>query len=175
MILLLVLGGCPRPLPPAALVDDASDDASGAGQVPAGSVQGGIWTDERYPWTLRVPPTWTAQPGVDGGGPRLVLVHAGTGVRVEVSVVPNGAVGPRPRPGCEWTFEDHAGYRALVITPLVAATCTPEDARNPRVLGYFLVEGGEAYDLEAVIPPGQLLAGKDAADALWAGFRVKGG
>ncbi len=172
MILALVFAACPKLHAPAALVDEGSDAASTAGQVPTGSVQAGIWADQSYPWTLRVPPAWTAQPGLEGGGPRLVLVHRGTGVRVEVSVVPGAAVGPRPRPGCEWQFEDLAGYRALVLTPLVAATCTPEDARNPRVLGYFLVEDGDAYDLEAVIPPGQLLAGKTAADALWAGFRV---
>ncbi|MSQ03646.1 MAG: hypothetical protein EXR71_17470 [Myxococcales bacterium] len=173
MILALLLGGCPRPLPPPSLVDDRGADASVVDQVPAGSVTGAIWSDHRYPWTLRLPPTWIATPGFEAGGPRLVLTHRETGVRVEVSVVSGGAVGPRPRPGCEWTFLDQAGYRALGVSPLVAATCTPADARNPRVLGYFLVDGDDAYDLEAVIPPGQLLVGKDAADALWAGFSLR--
>lgn len=174
MILLVGLLGCPKPVPDEAWVP-LGEGASPAGiGRPTGGVQGGAWVDVRFPWSLRVPGGWEVRPGVEGDGPRATFVHEATGAHLEVWVAAD-ELGPHPRTGCAWEFVDDAGYRALPRQPLRVATCTPADAREPRRLGYFFVEEGLAYDLEVLLPPGALLPGKDAGDALLAGFHLRAG
>lgn len=174
LLALLTLGACRKPIADPDLVRDPNAPDPGAVQaVAAGSVTGGVWTDARYPYTLRVLEGWELVPGTDGQNPRATVVHGETRARLEVSAIPGGALGPRPRVGCSWSFTDSAHYRALNVNPVTVATCTPDDPRHARILGYFLVRDGVAYDLEAVLPPGGLLAGKEATDQAVSAFRLR--
>jgi hypothetical protein len=162
-LLLLVLLSCRH----AAAPDPAllSSPPAAAEIVPAGAVVDGVWEDARYPWTMRVPRGWEAVVGEEGHGPRLTIVHSESRARLEVSVRDDAAPGPRPRRGCAWTFESDGGYRAIPgAGPLRAATCSPDEAQDARLLGYFLVRGGRAWDFEVVAPPGALLEAKRQTD-----------
>lgn len=173
-LLLLAAVGCRHPGKRAELVQDPGARAAEAPRAPAGSVVDGVWNDARFPWTIHVPSGWEVVPGVEGENPRLTLVDGTTRARVEVSVFPGGALGPRERRGCAWEFTDTAGYRALAVPgPMTVGTCTPEDARYARVLGYYLQKDGVAYDVEEVLPPGKLVDGKVAADACLGGLRLR--
>jgi len=173
-LLLVAAAGCRHPGGRAALVESGDERAAEAASAPAGAVADGVWSDARYPWTIHVPSGWEVVPGVDGENPRLTLVDGRTRARLEVSVFPGGALGPRERRGCAWEFTDTAGYRALAVPgPMTVGTCTPEDARYARVLGYYLQHDGVAYDVEEVLPPGKLLDGKAAADACLGGLRLR--
>lgn len=169
------LAGCRPRATPLALVREAEVSGSATPAAPSGTFANGTWSDARYPWSIHVPPGWEVLPGTERTNPRLTMVHTESRARVEVSVVPDGRLGPRPRRGCTWAFEDLGGYRALAIVgPVKVGTCSPEDARDARVLGYFLVEEGIAYDIEAVLPPGRLLEGKEVTDTMVGGFRLRG-
>lgn len=174
--LLAGFGSCacrPRATP-LQLVREAEGGAQTTAAAPSGAFANGTWADARYPWSLHVPPGWEVLPGAEGANPRLTLVHTESRARVEVSVAPDGSLGPRPRRGCTWSFEDVGGYRAMAVPgPIKVATCSPEDARDARVLGYFILDQGVAYDIEAVLPPGRLLQGKDVTDTLVGGFRLR--
>lgn len=154
------------------LGENANEGTTAA--APSGAVLNGVWQDSEFPWTLRLPPDWEVVPGSHGGNPRVTLIHRESRARIEVSAWPDGELGPRPRRGCSWSFEDVGGYRALAIAgPIKVATCSPDDARDARILGYFLLEPGTAYDIEAVLPPGRLIDGKDATDAVLGGLRFQ--
>lgn len=161
---------------PLELLRAAEVTAPAVPAVPSGAFSNGAWNDARYPWSLHIPPGWEVLPGTEGSNPRLTLVHTATRARVEVSVSPDATLGPRARRGCDWAFEDVGGYRALAVPgPVKVGTCTPKDARDARVLGYFLVDQGVAYDIEAVLPPGRLVEGKDVTDTMVGGFRLRSG
>ncbi|GDX81204.1 hypothetical protein LBMAG42_30150 [Deltaproteobacteria bacterium] len=170
------IAACRPRAAPLALVREADSSAPTSAAEPSGSFTNGTWTDARFPWSLHVPPGWDVLPGAEGSNPRLTLVHTESRARVEVSASPNGILGPRARRGCTWAFEDVGGYRALAVPGQVkVATCSPEDARDARVLGYFIVDQGIAYDIEAVLPPGRLLEGKEVTDTMVGGFRLRRG
>lgn len=167
--------GCKHPTKREALVEGEGSAPAGGSASPTGALRDGVWADQRYPWALHVPPGWEVLPGEEGANPRVTLVHLDTRARLEVSVVAGGELGPRERRGCAWEFTDDGGYRALAIPgPIRVGTCTPDDARHARVLGYFVRHDAAAYDLEEVLPPGRLVEGKAAADALLGGFRLYG-
>lgn len=172
-LLLLVLLGCPKPhVPPPDLV--AADTEAAQSRQPTGGVVAGAWVDRRYPWGVRVPAGWEALPGVEGDNPRVTLIHRETRARLEVSVREDGVLGPLPRRGCDWGFVSEGGYRALPGGhAVVAATCSPADPAEARVLGYFLTSRGLGWDLELVTPPGHLLEAKRQTDLLLGTFRIQ--
>lgn len=174
MPLILLLAACPRtePVSPTLVAEHSTNATSQA----TGALRSGAWVDDRLPWSVRVPSGWEAIPGVEGRPPRVTLVHAETRARIEVSVRESGELGPPPRRGCTWKFQSTAGYRAVAgVNPLTAATCTPEDAADARVLGYFVTAADLAWDLEVVIPPGGLLEAKRQSDLVLATFRIRPG
>jgi hypothetical protein len=172
-LVLLLLLGCPKPqVPPPALV--AADAEAAQSRQPAGGVVSGAWVDRRYPWGVRVPAGWEALPGMEGDNPRVTLIHRETRARLEVSVRDDGVLGPLPRRGCDWGFVSQGGYRAVPGGhAVVAATCSPAEPAEARVLGYFLTSRGLAWDLELVTPPGDLLEAKRQADLLLGTFRIQ--
>jgi hypothetical protein len=171
--LALLLVACPRSNPPTPNLVESADAETRAKL--AGTMENGTWQDARFPWTIRAPSGWEALPGVEGLNPRLTLIHTETRARLEVSVREDGVLGPVARRGCTWAFESEGGYRALPgIRPLVAATCTPEDRQHARVLGYFLVSGGLAWDVELVAPPGALIDAKRQSELVLSTFRLRG-
>ncbi len=173
LVALAILPACRAKNAGPALVLGEEGGSGAAASMPSGALVNGIWQDSEFPWTLRLPPDWEVLPGRSGANPRVTLIHRESRARIEVSAWANGDLGPRPRTGCSWSFEDVGGYRALAIAgPVKVATCSPDDARDARILGYFLVEAGTAYDIEAVLPPGRLIDGKDTTDAILGGFRI---
>lgn len=168
-----LLLGCPRPpeAPPPDLL--ASERAAASAEV-TGVVVDGVWEDRGYPYALRVPEGFEVAASPEGVNPRVTVVDPATRARVEVSVHAHQPRGPRPRRGCTWDFVDAAPYRQLAFDGEVAiATCTPDDPLHARVLGYYVVHRGSAYDIETVIPPGRLADGKAAGDRVVAGLRFR--
>lgn len=140
---------------------------------PSGTITSGTFSDSRYPLSVTVPGNWDSVIGQEGNNPRLTLIDPDTHARIEVSVRAGGDMGPVPRRGCDWTFTDLANYRVLSgFRPLQAASCTPDNPLHARVLGYFVVRSGDAYDFLSVVPPGALRAGKIATDRALAGVRL---
>jgi hypothetical protein len=170
-VILLALLGCPKPADTPAL--EATAAPPPVAVVPTGQLEGHTWVDARG-FTLEAPEGWTVQPGNEPAALRVALVDPETRTRVEVWAFTEGPLRPRPREGCTWTFEDVGHYRALKFTgEVVAATCTPATPGGPRVLGYYVARDGTAWHLEAVVPAGELLDGKAAADGVFGTFRLR--
>lgn len=173
MILLLLLACPPRNGGETALIPVSAQE-SGEGVVPSGTITGSTFADGRYPLTVVVPAQWDSVIGQEGNNLRLALVDPITRARLEVSVRAGAEIGPAPRRGCEWTFTSLANYRVLTgFRPVQAASCTPDDPLHARVLGYFVVQNGDAFDFLSVIPPGALRAGKHATDRALSGVRLR--
>ncbi len=167
-----LLLGCPHAAPPSPELVDTT--RAGVVDTLTGTVVAGVWEDASYPYALRVPEGYEVAAAPEGQNPRLTLVDPGTRARVEVSVFAREARGPRSRRGCTWDFVDTARYRQLAFDgEITIATCTPDDPLHARVLGYFVEHRGSAYDIEAILPPGNLLEGKAAADRAVAGLRFR--
>ncbi len=156
MTLLLLLAGCPKPVtevPPALVSDPAA--AAAAAQA-AGRVEGGVWVDAVYPFSVRIPEGWAVVPG-SGGDVRFRTSDTTGEIDVEVRAVPGGPREPLPRAGCTWDFVDTARYRELRLpAPLTVATCSPIEADGERVLGWYFGETDVTYTVEAAIAPGSL-------------------
>lgn len=169
-LLLVSLLGCPKPAePPPSLVATPPPPEAPL----AGAVTDGAFRDARLPLVVPLPPEWTARVGLDADPLRVALADPVSGAVVEVRVADD--VVPMGRDGCDWTFVDDAPYRVPGAPGVVrVATCTPLDARAPRVFGVFVLRGGRGWHFEAVVPPGRLLAGRAALDEVLARARYGG-
>lgn len=171
--MILWMWACKKPVPPPEPVPSLVAPAAVAAPVPAGSVMDGVYVDREWPLSVRVPEGWDVEIGT-GDAVRATFVDPETRVRVEFSAW-RGEAGPRERKGCVWTFEDLAHYRAVrVPEPVTVATCTPDDPKRARVLGWFVGREGVAWSAEAVVPEGVLGPGKEAAERVIAGWRLRG-
>lgn len=174
MMLLLLLACLPRNTGETNLIPVSANEESAESTVPCGTITANLFSDARYPLSVVVPAEWDTIIGHEGGNPRLTLVDPETRARLEVSVRPGAEIGPAPRRGCEWTFSNLANYRVLNgFLPIQAASCTPDDPLHARVLGYFVVQDGDAFDFLSVVPPGALRAGKHAIDRALSGVRLR--
>ncbi|MFN7145383.1 MAG: hypothetical protein ACK4YP_16540, partial [Myxococcota bacterium] len=69
---------------------------------------------------------------------------------------------------------DTARYRAVRVPHAVlAATCTPDDPDQPRVLTYVIAQDGVLFHVEGRVPQGRLRAGKIDLDAVVGGVRFR--
>lgn len=159
---LLGLLGCPKPAEPPPSLVEAPPTAVAR---PSGALTDGAYRDARLPLVVPIPPDWTARVGLDAEPLRVALTDPTSGTVVEVRVAED--VAPLRRDACDWTFVDDAPYRLPGVPGGVrVATCTPLDARAPRVLGAYVLRGGLGWHFEAVVPPGRLLAGRAALDEI---------
>lgn len=170
---LLLLLACHKRVPepdPALVAPVVSDPAA---RTPAGVVRDGVWTDALYPFSLAVPPGWTAVPGADPSL-RLTLQDPATGTVVEVRAVPGSGAGPTPRPGCTWDFVDTARYRVLHLpVPITVATCSPAVPDEARVLGWYFGDVEVSWQVEAAIPNGALDAGVRGVEGMLGSVRLR--
>jgi hypothetical protein len=142
--------------------------------APAGHFAGGAFVDDTYALSVLVPEGWAAEVGDIDAPLRLTLHHAATGATLEYRAWRADSAEPTPRDRCTWTFDDTGHYSALRVPgPVLAATCTPEDASDPRRLGWFLARDGVAYSAEALLPAGRLLGGKAAVEDALASARFR--
>lgn len=165
--LLLLLAGCPHRPPPApegSLVIAPKP----APAAPEGTpVAPGTWTDASG-LSLQIPEGWSGQTGPPGSSLLLTLKHADTGVQVELwSFASSGEVGPRPRPGCEWMFNDAANHRLVpALTPAVTATCLSDDPLAPVVQGWYGRVHGREVQVEVIYPAGRVIEGRAVVEPL---------
>ncbi len=141
--------------------------------MPAGKVMDGLYVDANYPLAVRVPDEWVVTLGAGAAETRMTLLNPATKVEI-VFYAWVGDPTPRPHPGCAWSFTDIGHYRVVrVREAILTATCTPENPDDPRIIAYFVARDGVAYAAEEVLPPGTLTTGRDAADAILAGWRFR--
>jgi hypothetical protein len=153
-VIVLLLGCRHRPVEPPPPLVPMEVAVAGA---PAGTVEGGLFTDAAWPFTISVPEGWTATPGVAGGATRVTLADTLTGTTVQVLVAPGREPGPAPRDDCDWDFVDTARYRVLHLNrPVTIATCTPHAPDGPHRLGWYVADGDLAWTIEASVPRGGL-------------------
>lgn len=172
--MILALLGCPAHTPSSPNLVAVTDGSAEAAPGPAGQLDGNVWSDLAYPWSINVPNGWDTVTGAANSTARLTLIDPSTQTRIEVQVRAAEAIGPVERLGCDWEFWDDAHYRVLAgVARVRAGTCTPLDPINPRTLGYFLTHEGNAYDFLAHIPSGALLLGKAASDHVFGSVRLR--
>ncbi len=172
LVVALAAVGCPKPKPepPPPLIATAP----APGSVPTGRVTGDTYVDGTYPISVAVPRAWTATPGADGGPVRVVLTDPDGDIVVTLARTQGNTLAPRPLPGCTWTFQDAARYRALKVRgEVLAATCTPDDPDAPRILAYVVALEGSLWHIEGEVTPGRLLEGKVDLDAVAGGVRFR--
>ncbi|MDP2313917.1 MAG: hypothetical protein Q8P41_13505 [Pseudomonadota bacterium] len=167
----LAFAGCPKPTPETrpSLVETPT-----VAPTPTGRVVGDAYIDNTYPLVVPVPRGWIATPGSDAGAVRVVLQDPDGDVVVSVVGTPGDTLAPRPLPGCAWTFTDIARYRVVKVRgDVLAATCTPDDADDPRVLAYVVAFEGMLWQVEGRVTPGRLRPGKADLDMVAAGVRFR--
>jgi hypothetical protein len=124
---------------------------------------------------IPVPGEWSALPGTESSDLRATLTHLPTGTRLEIRVLPSSSTVLPPREDCVWSFSDEAHYRSVPEGDRTqVATCTPHDPLGARVLASVLDLDGEQVLIEAAVPPGFLVEGKRAVDALVVDVRWEG-
>lgn len=171
MRLLLLAAACRRnvPLPPLEPLPP-----SGPAEAAAGVIAGGTFEDATWPLKVPIPEGWTARPGQADSPLRLSAEHALTRARVEVFALPAGSVEPPPRAGCAWDFVDTGRYRGLSVTDEVTvATCTPDEPSAPHVFAVLLLRPELTWSLTVSAWPEQMVAGKEAGEALLRGVRFE--
>lgn len=172
---LLFLVACPcRRVPDPVDGVEITDEPAPTPPAPAGQVLEGRFVDARLGFSAPVPEGWSAQVGEDPFPLRVVFTDSVTGTRVEVWSYTEDSLHVRPRAGCAWVFQDSGPYEALrVREPLTVASCRPDDPRAPKVLGVYLLRGGQAWHIEAVYPEGALARGRERAELLYWGMRFE--
>ncbi len=142
---------------------------------PAGELQNGLWEDGSRNFSLRVPEGWVAEPGSQDSPLRLVLKQIATGTLLQVWAFPAGDLSPRPRANCSWEFVDMGHYDYVRTSrPITVATCVPRDPAGVAVLGVYFDDGGTAWHLETLIPPGRLLEGRRGASEILRSLELHG-
>ncbi|MDP2305978.1 MAG: hypothetical protein Q8P18_08115 [Pseudomonadota bacterium] len=170
-VYLLLLAGCRKPFlePQPPLVETPT-----VAPVPTGRVTADVYVDGTFPLSVPVPKGWVATPGHDGGEVRVVLQDPDGDVTVTIAGTRGDALAPRPIPGCTWTFIDAARYRAVKVrAEILAATCTPDDPDDPRVLAYVVSHEGMLWHVEGRVTPGRLRPGKADLDQVAGGVRFR--
>lgn len=171
---LVLLSGCPKPTPADAPGTMVTTPTASAPVVTAGRIAEGVYTDSRWPLTMRVPAGWASTIGSDGQEVRLVLSDPDADVRITVAVTPGDVPSPRQLPGCTWIFEDIARYRAVrVPEPVLVGTCTPEDPDAPRILTWVVAHDGVRWHIEGEVTPGRLRAAQADLETVLADVRFR--
>lgn len=171
--MMLWMWACRKPAPPPEPAPSLVAPPIALAGSPAGSIHDEVYVDREWPLSVRVPDGWDVEIGTADATVRATFVDPETRVRVEFGAWRGEAV-PRARKGCAWTFTDTARYRAVRVPEAVTvATCTPDDPRRQRVLGWFVGREGIAWSAEAVVPEGALGPGKEAAERVIAGWRLR--
>ncbi|MCB9745939.1 MAG: hypothetical protein H6740_25415 [Alphaproteobacteria bacterium] len=153
---------------------EITEDEAEAAPAPAGQLLEGRYVDARLGFSAPLLEGWSARVGDDPFPLRVVLTDSATGASLEVWSYAEDEIHPRPRAGCSWVFEDSGPYEALrVREPLTVATCQPEDPRDPKVLGVYVLRSGQAWHLEAVYPEGSLAKGMERVEAVMWGMRFE--
>jgi hypothetical protein len=172
LVSLAFFAGCPGPRHKD-VPGRTFDDASSALPELTGTAEDGVFHDTTFAYVLPVPDGWVAEPRTSNSPLRVVVFHVKTGTRIEVRVYPLPHPLPDERGGCRWTFEEAVTSDELKIEPHVSiATCTPDTPGRSRVFAQYFEWDGKAWELDTIVPDGQLKEGGDAAAVLKDGFRV---
>lgn len=117
---------------------------------------------------LDIPDGWSG--AVLEGERPLVLRHRASGSQLDVIVhdaVPDG-------PGCEASFSDDRGHRAVpALTPSTTWTCPVDDGAAGLIRGWRGEVAGQVVDVVLTTPPGAHVAGRVATDDVFRALRSR--
>jgi len=174
-LLLPLLLGCPHKAapddsPPLVIVVPVSPPPVGQ------SIGPGEWTDPAGMLGLVIPEGWTGIEGPPAGSLVLTLDHPATGVQVQLwEFAGSGQLGPRPRPNCEWMFNDEGRHRLVpALMPAVTATCLSDEPRGPVVQGWYGRVRGREVHVEVVYPAGRVVEGRAVVEPVLGALYVVG-
>ncbi len=160
---MLLLAACTRPAPPPLDLPPLPPPPP----PPSGELRDGVYSDFEFPFTLSAPASWIVTLGQRGGALRVRLEDPESELGFEVWTWRDGALGPRPREGCDWAFQDRGHYTLpAAVGATVVATCRPAREDGPRILGWYLANDAVIYALEASLPDGELGESLGVVDSL---------
>lgn len=171
---LALCSGCRRaPSKAPEVVEPAPPDPRSAGLLQRGT-DSAEWSDPALlPLWVPVPRGWELW---RGAGPGVWFELRGPG-EIQVQLHPGQSSDPREIDGCAWISVDRIG-RATDIPALgsaVLATCAPIEPDGDLILSWIGEVAAQTVHIEAHLPPGQWVEGRDLALRIVRRLRPLGG
>lgn len=132
---------------------------------PSGLIHDGKFRDSTHGFSVDLLEGWVAEPGSDTSLMRVGFEHVATTTRIEFWVFEGGAIEPRVRGGCVWSFVE-TGRMIQRVDDVIVATCVPEDPKDHRIFGTIFRYQESIMQVEMHVPIIGLLEGKETAESV---------